>query len=135
MDALFSACLTDCESNTLVDVRVKVLVTFGCPLAVVRCLWPRSIGQYGRRHVHVQQWYNFVEERDPLGSELLRLIKKEGIRAKVCDYKFTFRNSKMGTRIFPHHTYWSEAEKKDCPPLQLIADRLARVEARNRQHE
>ena len=127
MDALFPPNSVDNDLAATSGVRVKMLVTLGCPLAIVRLLWPRPAEQHERRNVHVEHWINFFERADPLGSSLSRLIGEEGIAAKIHDHKFHFRGAKnIIDRVFPHRSYWDVAKCMPCPPLQLIADKLAR---------
>ena len=120
IDTLFGPDDRALQARNLAAVRIRLLVTFGCPLEIVTLLWPKRRRRFAGQQVAIEQWLNFFESTDQLGGPLSKLVETEGIQATVCDQEF--RQSAAARRwLWPHQAYWIEAERPTCRPVRRIA--------------
>jgi hypothetical protein len=102
--------------------KIRLFVTFGCPLAIVKCLWPSRRKGVITSEPNIEKWINVYESTDQLGGRVAGLI--DGIRTPVCDREFTWQAA--GERwISPHMSYWRAAEEtNECACLSAIVDTI-----------
>lgn len=107
--------------------KVRLLVTFGCPLDVVTRLWPERRQGEPEREVCIGEWINLFESTDRLGGRLSSLVEREGITTRVTDREFQFWVPSGKRWIAPHYAYWVAAEEeRKCTVLSSIASTLTK---------
>ena len=125
-------------ARDLPNFRVRLFLTFGCPLAMVTRLWPNRRGDQVAQRATIKRWINVFETRDQLGGALFGSTKREGAESALVecgvatvldDYEFRRRTSD-GSWDSPHVAYWGEAERNDCKLLQQIVGTLTDVDTR-----
>ena len=106
--------------------RIDLLVTLGCPLAVVTRLWPARPTRPVPRQAEVRRWINFYESHDQLGGSIAALIKAEGVVTEVEDRQFSYTDPAGRPSAFPHFSYWLDGPKDQRPSATQIAAELVR---------
>ncbi len=107
--------------------RIDLLVTLGCPLAVVTRLWPARPARPVARQAAVRRWINFYETHDQLGGVITALIKAEGVMAEVEDRQFSYTDPAGRSSAAPHFAYWLDGPMDQRPSATQIATELVRV--------
>lgn len=106
--------------------RIDLLVTLGCPLAVVTRLWPARPTRPVPLQAEVRRWINFYESHDQLGGSIAALIKAEGVMTEVEDRQFSYTDPAGRPSALPHFTYWLDGPKDQRPIATQIATELVR---------
>ncbi len=101
--------------------RVDLLVTLGCPLAVVTRLWPERPTRPTAQHADVRRWINFYEANDKLGGKLADLVMAENITTDVEDREFSYTEPSGRPAKLPHFAYWLDGPRGERPSATQIA--------------
>lgn len=107
--------------------RIDLLITLGCPLAVVTRLWPVRPARPAARQAEVRRWINFYETNDRLGGVIAALIKAEGVMVEVEDRQFSYTDPAGRPLASPHFAYWLDGPMDQRPSTTQIATELVRV--------
>lgn len=107
--------------------RIDLLVTLGCPLAIVARLWPDRPHRPLASQAPVRRWINYYETHDLLGGVIAKLIEAEGIGVEVEDRQFSYTDASGRPLDTPHFAYWRDGPKDQRPSTTLVAAELARV--------
>ncbi len=106
---------------------VGLLVTFGCPLAVVARLRPNRPQRPPALQARVGRWINFYERHDQLGGPIGALIEAEGVETPVEDREFSHAGADGRPSPVPHFSYWLEGERDQRPAPTQIAPELVNL--------
>jgi len=126
IDALFPAHATAGQEPAS-RPRIDLLVTLGCPLAVVARLWPVRPDRPLAQQATVRRWINYYETHDQLGGVIAKLIEAEGVGVEVEDRQFSYTDAAGRPLDSPHFAYWLDGPKDQRPSTTLVAAELARA--------
>jgi len=113
--------------------EVERLVTIGCPLALVSVFWPDYWKRWGRAQARVNQWINYYETHDSLGSKIGNLIDRAEVEVRdhknekltISDRSFSYDADNRGQYSSPHFSYWREDAGGDQrPSVSLVAQEI-----------
>lgn len=107
--------------------RIDLLVTFGCPLAVVTRLRPARPPRPPPHQAEVGRWINFYETNDQLGGPIAALVEAEGVGTAVEDRELSHTDAAGRPAPLPHFAYWLEGPRDQRPTPTEIAPDLVGV--------